>query len=325
MAEVRGFGPVRRLRSDASVHIVRYRKGRRVQSGRGIAFWFNPDGASIAQLPMDDRDLPFVFRSRSKDFQDLTVQGMIVWRVADPERLAERIDFSIDLRHGLHLGQPVDQIATLLTGVSQQVATQYLTEFDVAAILAGGVKPLLERMESGLVGAARLAEMGLEVVSVRVADVSPSSELSRALQTPTFERLQQQADQATFERRALAVEKERAIAENELASQIELARRQKDLIEREDQNARDRATADAAAKKIGSDAEADRIRVIEQARADMEKARVDVYRDLPQSVMLGLAAQEFAGKLQKIEHLNVTPDMLSALIGDALTARAPKG
>ena len=55
--------------------------------------------------------------------------------------------------------------------------------------------------------------MGLEVVTVRVADVSPSAELKRALQTPTFERLQQQADEATFERRALAVEKERAIAE----------------------------------------------------------------------------------------------------------------
>jgi regulator of protease activity HflC (stomatin/prohibitin superfamily) len=324
MAEIRGFGPVRRLRSDASVHVLRYRKGRRAQSGRGIVFWFNPDGASIAELPMDDRDLPFLFRSRSKDFQDLTVQGMIVWRVSDPEMLADRIDFSIDLRRGMHLGQPMDQIAALLTGVSQQLATQYLTELDVGTILAAGVKPLLERMEAGLIGAKRLSEMGLEVVSVRVADISPSSELGRALQTPTFERLQQQADQATFERRALAVEKERAIAENELTSQIELARRQKELIEREDQNARDQATADAAAKKIGADAEADRIRVIEQAHADMEKARIDIYRDLPQGVLMGLAAREFAGKLKSIEHLNVTPDLLSTMLSDALGRASPK-
>jgi regulator of protease activity HflC (stomatin/prohibitin superfamily) len=318
MAEIKSYGPVRRLRSDASVHILRFRKGRRVQSARGAAFWFNPDGASIAQVPMDDRDLPFLFNSRSKDFQELTVQGMLVWRVADPEKLAERIDFSIDLKHGLHLGQPVDQIATLLTGLAQQLATQYLAEFDVNAVLKSGVKPILERMERGLIGTQRLTDMGLEVVNVRVADVAPSSELTRALQTPTFERLQQQADQATFERRALAVEKERAIAENELANQIELARRQKELIEREDENARNRATAEAAAKKIASEAEADRIRVIEQAKSESERARVGIYSEIPPGVMMGLAAQEFAGKLKAIEHLNITPEVLSALVGDAL-------
>lgn len=318
MAEVKKFGPFRQLRSEASVHIQRFHNGRPAQAGRGVAFWFMPDGASIAEVPMDDRDLPFLFHSRSKDFQDLTVQGLIVWRVVDPIKLATRVNFSIDLNQGLHLGQPVDQIATLLTGLSQQLATQYLAELGVNAVLEAGVKPLLTRMEAGLVGAPRLADMGLEVVNVRVADISPSSELSRALQTPTFERLQQQADQATFERRALAVEKERAIAENELGNQIELARRQRELIEREDENARDRATAEAAAKKISADAEADRIRVIEQARADMEKSRVDIYSDLPAGVMLGLAAREFAGNVKGIEHLNVTPDLLSALLGEAL-------
>jgi regulator of protease activity HflC (stomatin/prohibitin superfamily) len=318
MAEVRNFGPLRQLSSDASVHIQRYKRGKRVQSGRGLAFWFAPDGTSIAEIPMDDRDLPFLFNSRSKDFQEITVQGVIVWRVAKPEELSERINFSIDLKRGLHLAQPVDQIDNLLTSVAQQFAAQYLAELDVNAILSAGVGPLHERIETGLTGSERLQTMGLDVVSVRVADISPSSELKRALQTPTFERLQQQADQATFERRAMAVEKERAIAENELGNQIELARRQKELIENEDANARDRAQAESAAKKIAADGEAQRIRTVEQARADMEKARVDIYAALPPAVMLGLAAQEFAKKLTSIEHLNITPDVLSTLLGDAL-------
>jgi len=325
MAEIKRVGPFRQLRSDTSVHIQRFRRGRPVGAGRGLVFWFMPDGASIAETPMDDRDLPFIFHSRSKDFQDLTVQGLIVWRASDPIKLTERVNFSIDLKHGRHLGQPLDQIATLLTGLAQQLATQYLAELDVNAVLAAGVKPLLARLESGLVSAARLAEMGLEVVNVRVADVSPSAEIRRALLTPTFERLQQQADQATFERRAMAVEKERAIAENELGNQIELARRQNELIAREDENARTRATADAAAKKIAADAEAGRIRVIEEARAETEKQRVAIYADLPAGVMMGLAAREFAGKLKSIDHLNITPDMLSTLLGDMLgrAGRAP--
>lgn len=318
MAQLKSYGVLRQLRSDASAHILRYRNGRRVRSGRGLAFWFLTDGASIAEVPMDDRDLPFLFNSRSKDFQEITVQGMIVWRVGDPEKLSDRIDFSIDLNKGFHLGQPVDQIATLLTGLAQQLSAEYLASLDVGPLLAAGVQPLNERMEAGLVGAEGLTAMGLDAVNVRVADISPSAELKRALQTPTFERLQQQADQATFERRALAVEKERAIAENELNNKIELARREKELIEREDENARNRATAEAAARKIENDGAADGIRTVEQAKTDMERGRMEIYADLPPAVMLGLAAREFAGKLQSIEHISVTPDMLSNLLSEAL-------
>lgn len=322
MAEIRAYPFARRLRSEASVHIQGFSKGRRTKSGRGLAFWFVPDRASIAEIPMDDRDLPFLFHNRSKDFQDVTVQGVVVWRVSSPEELAARIDFSIDLRGGAHLGQPLDQIASLMTGLAQQGAAEYVQGLDVAAILTGGVAPLQARIEAGLTGSPRLAEMGLEVVAVRVADISPSAELKQALRTPTFERLQQQADEAMFERRALAVEKERAISQNELSTQIDLARRQEELIAQEGANTTNRAQSEAAARKIAADGEADTIRTIEQARADMEKARTDIYAELPPGVLLGLAAREFAGKLQTIEHLNVTPDMLATLLGDLLQKKA---
>jgi hypothetical protein len=48
-------------------------------------------------------------------------------------------------------------------------------------------------------------------------------------------------------------------------------------------------------------------------------------------VLLGLAAREMAGKLSKIDHVNVTPDLLAALTrelgrdGTAPLLNAPKG
>ena len=62
--------------------------------------------------------------------------------------------------------------------------------------------------------------------------------------------MQQDADKATFERRATAVEHERAIAENELQNQIELARREEQLVTQQGQNERSRATERAAAGQI---------------------------------------------------------------------------
>lgn len=315
MADIKRYPFIRHLRSDANAHIMRFRRGAMVRSGRGQAFWFAPHHTSVAEVPTDDRDMVLFFKGRSRDFQAVTVQGNLTWRVADPAVLGTRVDFSIDLATGRHTAKPVEQIEALLTGMSQQLATQYFAEAPVQALLDGGIEPLRVRLDQGLKGAERLTAMGLEIVAVRLAAIAPTAELERALQTPTFEGLQQKADQALFERRALAVEKERAIAENELHNKTELARRESQLIAQEAANARNRAEGKREAQQIEADGEAGRIRTVEQARAEAEQARMAIYRDLPSQVLLGLAARELAGKLSKIERVNVTPDLLASVLG----------
>jgi hypothetical protein len=153
--------------------------------------------------------------------------------------------------------------------------------------------------------------------------------VEKALKTPTRERIQQEADKATFERRAIAVERERAIAENELQNKIELAKREQALIEQRGANERRRvseqneaaqleAVSQAERARLQADSQAGSIRTIEAARAEAERATMDIYRDLPQEVMLGLAARELAGNLPAVEHLTLSPE----LIGPALSKLA---
>jgi regulator of protease activity HflC (stomatin/prohibitin superfamily) len=316
MAHIKNFGFLAQLRSDATHHVIRYANGRVRRSGRGLSFWFLPQTASLAELPMDDREMTLFVKGRSRDFQALSLQGALTWRVADPERLAERVDFTILLASGELRSEPLEQIQARIAGLANQAALQYLAHAPVNDLLGAGLEPLRLRLTAALGEDPSLTEMGIAVVAVRLTSLAPSSELERALQAPTYESLQQKADQATFERRALAVDKERAIAENELANKIELARREKSLIAQEAENAGNRAQGLAEAQQIEAEAEATRIRAVEGAKAETEKARLDVYRDLPPAVLYGLAARELAGKLTKIEHVNVTPDLLAALFGE---------
>ena len=103
MAEIQRYPIVRHLRAEPSFHILRFRRGKLVESGRGLSFWFRPLNTSVAEIPMDDRELPFLFHGRAQDFQDTTVQGVITFRVVDPERAAERVDFAVDLATGATL------------------------------------------------------------------------------------------------------------------------------------------------------------------------------------------------------------------------------
>ncbi len=325
MAQIKRYPVLSQLRADASSYIQYYRKGKRVRAGRGLAFWFMPDGASITEAPMDDRQMPFILKGQSADFQELTVQGTVVWRVADPQILGDRIDFTIDLKNGWPIGEPIDQINAVLVGLVRQFTYGYLQRQGVRDLLTAGVAPLQEIVAQSLAEDATLPNMGLEAVGVNISNLAPTSELARALQAPTFESLQQQADEASFARRALAVDKERAIAENELSNQIELATRQKDLIARETANARSKVEADAENNKINAeteatmrtiraDAEAQSVRTVEMARAETEQARMDVFGEVPPAVLLALAAQEFAGKVKIIDNLTITPDMLAGLV-----------
>jgi regulator of protease activity HflC (stomatin/prohibitin superfamily) len=322
MATIRRFGVLSQLRSEASHYVIRFRNGRPRQSGRGLVFWFRPETASISELPMDDREMTLFVRGRSADFQAVAVQGSIGWHVADPERLAARVDFSLDLRTGRLQGEPIERIEARIAGLANQTVLQFLGSAPVRALLDAGPEALRAQVQAALGTEPSLAEIGIAVVSVRLTNLAPSSELERALQTPTYEALQQKADEATFARRAVAVEKERAIAENELATRTELARREALLIAEEAQNARNRAQARAEAEGIEAGAEAERIRVVDGARTEAERARVAIYRDVAPGTLLGLAAHSLAGKLDTIEHVNVTPDLLATLLGEV---RRPSG
>ena len=54
MADIRSFLFVRHLRAESSSHVLLYRRGSLVKSGRGLSFWFFPMTASIAEVPVDD-------------------------------------------------------------------------------------------------------------------------------------------------------------------------------------------------------------------------------------------------------------------------------
>jgi regulator of protease activity HflC (stomatin/prohibitin superfamily) len=325
MASISSFLFLRHVRGDPTAHMLFFKGGALRKSGRGLSFWFSPLAASLAEVPLDDRELPLLFHGRSSDFQDVTVQGVITYRVVAPEILAERVDFSLDTRTGAFARQPLDKIALSVTQLAQQLASAYLARSPLRAILEEGVERLREILHEGLIRDQGLSGMGLEIVSTRVASAKPTPEMERALMTPTREAIQQEADQATFARRALAVEKERAIQENELSNQIELARREEQLIQQRGQNERRRASEAAASRqieaeagaseaRIQAEAQAQGIRLVEDAKVVGERARMDIYRDLPSAALMGLAACELAGNLQRIEHLSLAPDLLGPLL-----------
>ena len=335
MAEIMNLILFRHLRADNSSHVLCYKGGKLRASGRGLSLWFSPMSTSIAEIPVDDRELVISVNARSADFQDVSVQGVITYRVADPQVLADRVDFTIDNRTGLHLKQPLEKITVYIAQLAQEHAADWIGRTPLRDVLREGAKQVRERVLAAFNEDEGMVTMGLGIASVRVNAVVPTKDIERALEAPMREHIQQEADEAAFARRALAVEKERAIQENELQNQIELSKREEALISQRGQNQKRQALDDVEAKRIASDAEADRVRtaavaesealrLVEGAKVEQEKARMDINRSAEPAVLAALAARELASKLSRIDHLHLGADSLAPLLTELVTAGTKK-
>lgn len=325
MADIKTYPMARHLRGTSTMHVRHLRRGSLIHDGTALSFFYRPLSAVLSEVPVDDRELPLVFHARTIDFQDLAVQASVTFRVTDPATACARIDFSLDPDTGRWRGTPLEQVAGLLTETAQQQVLGLVAASPLAELLADGVGQIRDRIMDGLVADPRLAETGITVIGARVIALRPEPEVEKALRTPAREQIQQEADRATYERRALAVERERAIAENELQNQIELAKREEQLIAQRGTNARRQAEEAATASRIEAGAQAAReerlaearaagTRALGEANAAAEAARVAAYRDLPQARLLGLAAKDLAGNLPQIGALVLAPDLLAPLL-----------
>ncbi len=353
MADIRSYWFIRHLRADSSSYVLVYKSGSLVRSGRGLSHWFFPLSTSLAEVPTDDREVALSAFVRSSDFQDVSVQGTLTYRVIDASRLADRVDFSIDPAKGLHLRQPLDKLALQLSQLAQQEVAVWASGLSLRDALRKGPAEARARIAARFDEEGVLESMGLAMASVHVASVLPSNDLERALEAPMREHIQQEADEAAFARRALAVEKERAIAENELQNRIELARREEQLISQEGTNQKRKMTEDAESKRISAEGDSTRarlaagtqaettrtvegakietekarselqaasVRALEMARVDAERARMEIAKDVPPAVLAALAAKEVAGKLQRIEHLHLGGEALGSLLTELVSA-----
>jgi regulator of protease activity HflC (stomatin/prohibitin superfamily) len=269
---------------------------------------------------------------RTNDLQEVTVQVTVMYRFARPILAARRLNFSINLYNGAWLDNPLDRATSFWQARTQGQIRGFLSGVTLAEAVRNGADRIAALIRGSLDTDAEIESMGMAVVGVQVVSVISTSELEKALQTPTREAIQQKADEAIFARRALAVEKERAIRENELSTELELAKRQESLIEQYGANRMrevkrkaesEQTEAEARAQREGllASAEANQTRaraegnaaatrLMAETTAEGDRLRVEAWDKASARTLMGLALQELARNIKQIGHLNITPNLL---------------
>ena len=83
------------VKNPPTTYVLHYQNGRVRREGPGLAFWYFLPSSTIVRIPLASRDVPFAFSEITADFQPVTLQGQLTYRVVDAKRLASLLDFSV--------------------------------------------------------------------------------------------------------------------------------------------------------------------------------------------------------------------------------------
>lgn len=327
------------IKFDSMNYVIHYKNGKIKKEGKGLSFFYFSPNSSIVSIPVQSNDFQFVFNETTKDYQEVTLQGQVTYKIDNPKQLAETLDFNVNKKKQ-YLKNDYEKIQQRIINEAQTASSSILQGLTLKEALRK-----LQDIENGIfsnVQESKTVQMlGLEILSVNVLGVTPNPEMARALEAQTRESLQKEADQAIYERRNFAVEQERIIKESELSTEIAIEEKQKQIVEKKmetdvvkQQNEQKLKEMEMTSNISLEEQKKELIDIQvtnEKKEADVKEyvlnANLKPYKELDWKTLMAisndgnspsnniaLAFRELAENADKIGNLNITPELLDSIV-----------
>src|SRR5262249_33415159 len=105
------------FKAHTNEYIIKYTSGRVVREGKGLAFFYWKHNTQIVAVPTTSVDANLVFNEVTRNFQAVTIQGQLTYRISDPNRAAELLNFTVDPESHQHISEDPDRLAQRITNV----------------------------------------------------------------------------------------------------------------------------------------------------------------------------------------------------------------
>lgn len=83
------FG-IKFIKVQPTTYLLQYRGGKIVREGLGHSFFYYAPTTSLVAVPVASADVPFIFQETTGDFQNVTIQGQVTYRVGERRDLQRR-------------------------------------------------------------------------------------------------------------------------------------------------------------------------------------------------------------------------------------------
>ncbi len=328
------------IKFDSMTYVIHFKNGKVVKEGKGLSFFYFTPNSSIAAIPVASDDLPFIFGETTNDYQAVTIQGQITYKISNPKQLAEVLDFTVDVNKNYKKAE-LEKLHQRIINGAQTAISSFIHSLGLKEAIRSA-KNIEQNILEGLKNSQPMDMLGIDILGVNILAVKANPEMERALETETREKLQQEADEAVYGRRNFAVEQERKIKESELNTEIAVEEKKKQIEEKKMETKLQASENDRKLREMKMHAdisvEGQRQELIEM-KTQNERKEADTqgfviettlkpYRETDWKILMALqgntdakqnialAFRELAENANKIGTLNITPELLDSIMND---------
>ncbi|NQD35982.1 SPFH domain-containing protein [Permianibacter sp. IMCC34836] len=321
-------------------YLIQYRNGSIRREGQGLSFFYFAPTSSLVSIPVASRDEPFMFQETTHDYQEVTLQGRVTWRVKDAPRLASMMNFTLDASGTKYVSDDPEKLPARVLQQVQVAMRAQLNALELQVALASSAQ-LVETVQKSLSHNRELEALGLELLGLSVLAIKPKPETGKALEARVRESILREADEAAYARRNAAVEQERTIKENELNTEVAIEKKKRevqeerieaerifkqkknaiaeeDLAAQVDREEKRKALVAKAAENTRAEADAKAYHLAAMLNTvkgvDVKTLEALALNGMDASRMVALGFRGLAEGASKIGQLNVSPDLLRELI-----------
>lgn len=328
------------IQFDAMTYVLHFKNGNIKKEGRGLSFFYFSPNSSIVAIPMGSNDLPFIFSESTNDYQTVTIQGQISYKITNPKTLSDVLDFTVQ-DNGQYKKNDIEKLNQRLINEAQTATSSFIHGIKLKDAIRSA-KTIEESIIEGLKNSTAINMLGIEILGANILAISATPEMSRALETETREKLQQEADQAIYERRNFAVEQERKIKETELNTEIAIEEKQKQITEKKMESEVIKAENDRKLREMKLEADIsveNQRKLLIEEKTENDKIEAETqgyvieatlkpYKDIDWKILtalnnnpdpkfnISLAFRQLAENADKIGNLNISPDLLDSLLNE---------
>lgn len=333
------FG-IRYLKTEPTTFVLQYSNGRLRREGVGLSFFYYEPITALVTVPVVSVDAPFIFNEVTADFQAITVQGQLTYRIADPKRVAGLLNFSLDPATRQYRSDDPAKLPQRIINVAQVLTRAELKSRDLKAAL-GAADLITGQVLAGLKNSAAVSALGVELLDFVVLSLKPTPEMAKAMEAAAREETLRQADEAIYTRRNAAVEQERKIKENELNTEIAVEQKKQQIRETQmeaemaveekkrqlqtakmegeialEEQKRSLVELQAANARQEADSQAYAVEASLRPLTALDPAVLEILASgsMDPRLLIAKAFRDVADNAGKIGQLNITPDLLQSLV-----------
>ena len=331
---------IRFAKFEPTLYVLRYKKGHVTTQGEGLSFRYRARTTTLVAIPVGSADASFIFSETTADFQEISIQGQITYRISDPVKTSKMLNYTINSYTLSYISDDPVKLPERLINLAQIAAKVAVKDLSLKEAIVSS-DSVAHSIFKTLTEDSMVRNLGVQIMSLSIAAIKPNPETARALEAETREEILKESDEAIFRRRNYAVEQERIIRETELNTEIAVENKNREIQETrlgtEALSQQKQLEMREAEIKFGIHA-AEQNRALVELNANNERMQADarayalreimkVYQEMPLDTLKALAAagtdsgrlmaqafQGIADKADKIGSLNITPDLLNTII-----------